>query len=162
MKNLLTLLFLSFSAAAFAQTYSNTPVSTAAQCKEAEPVVLQTANLVLSKPLDDAAARSADAFIWTWAQNTEHTLPIAGPITKLSGDKANKNLLWIFIACEAKYILEHPEKAKDEDAVLLGAYTMLADYIAKTENGVVVTKNVKKILDAKTNNKMEEYVKDKK
>ena len=162
MKNLFfTACVLFITGIATAQTDYNVPLKTAADCKAAEPAVLAAANLALSKPMDDIAGHKAQMFVWAWAQNSEHTITIAGPISKLWSGKTNTNIIWLFAACQAKYILEHPEKEKESDTVLLESYKLLADYISKTENGVTITKNVQKLLDAKKNGTMEAYVKGK-
>jgi hypothetical protein len=144
-----------------AQTNYDIPLKTAADCKAAEPTVLVASDFILSKPMNDGESTKPEAFIWLWAQNSDRTVTIAGPITKISTPKVNTNLLWIFVACQAKYILEHQDKANDKNLVLVESYKMLADYVSNSENGVTINKNVQKLLDAKKNGTMDEYVKGK-
>jgi hypothetical protein len=159
MKKLVFLFSLFFSAATFAQTNYNIPLKTKEECKAAEPAVLIAAGVVLSSPMNDEAGHAAQLFVMRWADNSEYTITIAGPISSYWKGKTNGNIPWIFAACQAKYIIEHPDKAKDTDAILLAAYNMLAEYVGKASNGVTITKNVQKLLDAKKNDAMAEYIK---
>lgn len=159
MKTTLTIFLFLFGSFAFAQTdYSSISLKTVAECKLAEPTVLEAANLVLSKPIDDADAHDANVFILNWMTNCEYSFLVDNKISKLEKPKGNKNLLFIYMACQSKYLLEHVDKAKDQNAIALGAYSLLADYVSNTANKVNISKDVQKLIDAKKDGKMQEWL----
>jgi hypothetical protein len=159
MKNVLLLFLLLSAGVASAQDYS-VPVSTTAECKKAEPEVLLAAKLILSKPLENAEAKKAEAFVLSWMTNCEYSFEIGGNITNLS-KKENSKLLFVYMAAQAKFVLENPEKSKDKEAMAEAAYTALADYAANTANGVKLTKDVKRLIDAKQKGTIKEYAAEK-
>ncbi|MDQ3110464.1 MAG: hypothetical protein M3R17_11270 [Bacteroidota bacterium] len=142
-----------------AQDYS-VPVRTTAECKAAEPEVLLAANLIMSKPLKNPEAKKAESFVLTWMTNCEYTFELGGNITKLN-KKENAELLFVYMACQAKFVLENPSKAKDTEAITLAAYSALADYVAVAANGVKQTKEVKRLIEAKEAGTMKEYAAEK-
>lgn len=161
MKNLIICFFALLGTTVFAQTnYSKIPLKTAADCKAAEPSVLTAAAYILSKPMDSDSVKDARAFIIVWMTNTEYSFQVDAHIGNLD-KKKNGNLLFIFMACQAKFLLENKDKAKDSEAINVGAYTMLADYISNSANGVTITKDVQKLLDAKRDGKVAEWYKSK-
>ena len=157
MKTLITLLILVSNGFLFGQTdYSTIPLKTTADCKAAEPQVLVAADFVLSKPIhDDADVKSPEAFILTWINNCEYSFLVDSKIDKI--EKDDKNLLFIFMTCEAKYLLENISKAKDQKAICLGAYSMLANYASDPANGVKANKYLQKLIDAKKNGTIQEW-----
>jgi hypothetical protein len=160
MKKSLTVLFLFIAAFAFAQStdYSKIPTGSVSECKTAEPSVITAADLILSKPLNDETSSDARGFIIRWMTSTEYSFTIDNKITDLTKKKANKNLLVIYMACQAKYLLEHKDDAKNNTAIEVGAFTLLADYISDSTHGVSITKEIQKLLDAKKNGKMDDFV----
>jgi hypothetical protein len=159
MKKTFTFFLLLFSSFVFAQTdYSTISLKTTADCKKAEPTVLEAAKLVLSKPISDASAHDANVFILTWMTNCEYSFLVDDKIGKLDKPKGNKNLLFIYMACQSKFLLENIDKAKDQNAIALGAYSLLADYISNTSNGVTINKDVQKFLDAKKEGKLQQWL----
>lgn len=159
MKNIF-LLFLLFSAGfVSAQDYS-VPVSTTAECKKAEPEVLLAAKLILSKPLENAESKKAGAFVISWMTNCEYNFELGGNIVDLA-KKENVRLLAVYMAAQAKFVLENPDKSKDKEAMAEAAYGALADYAANTANGVKLTKDVKRLIEAKEKGKIKEYAAEK-
>ncbi len=156
---ILTFLLFGFQSQAQVTEYDMIPVKTPEECKAAESKVIEAANLVLSKPLkgNDNSISKARTFIIVWMSNTNaYTFTINENITKLT--KNNELLFGIYLSCIAKYALENPAIAKDETKVQLGSYTLLAAYIEEKKNGVEVTKQVQKFLNAKKAGKLEEYI----
>src|ERR1051325_4309967 len=161
-------LFLLFIAAVpamvFAQTkgFDKVKVKKAEDCKKGEPKVLEAANYVLSMPLHttDEDYFEARKLIIEWQTNTpDYTFQIDASATDISSDKENEMLLGVYLACLTKFALENPDKAKDDLQMKVGAFTLLADYVAKAENKVKATKKIKNLLDAKEKGTMEEYCK---
>jgi|GEM_PF-3166823 len=139
--------------------YDKIAVKTPEECKLAEPKVLEAANLTLDKPLrvKDNAILKARSLVVAWMSNTsDYTFSINEKILKLT--KSNELLFGLYMACMAKYALEHPDKAKNETQLQMGSYTILADYIEKKENGVEITKPIEKFLAARKAGKLEEYI----
>lgn len=159
MKKLLLFCLLISGGFASAQDYS-VPVSTTAECKKAEPEVLLAAKLILSNPLENAEAKKAEAFVLSWMTNCEYSFELGGNIIDLS-KKENSKLLFVYMAAQAKFILENPEKSKDKEAMTVAAYTALADYCANTANGVKLTKDVKRLIDAKEKGTIAKYAAEK-
>jgi hypothetical protein len=164
MKHTIVILFLFFNGYIFAQSetdFSKVSVKTDADCKTAEPKVIEAANLVIANSLhiDNKSVFAARSFIITWMSATpDFTFGLDDKITKLSDDK-NILLMGVFMACEAKFALENRDKSKDEKEVLKGSYSMLAEYCANEKNEVEQSKAVKKLLEAYKADKMKEYVK---
>lgn len=162
MKNSLTLFLFLFAATAFAQTdFTKISTGSVEDCKAAEPQVLEAANLILSKPVNDAGLKDARSFLIRWMTSTEYTFTLDNHIVDMSKKKGNENLLAVFMACQAKYLLEHKDDAKYSDVINVGAYTLLADYIENTANGVAKNKETQKLLDAKKKGTIKDYVKGK-
>lgn len=160
MKKLFTVLALLFSACLFAQTdYTKIPLKTKEDCKAAEPDVLSASKLIISKPLGDASVNKAMIFLITWMSNCEYSFTIDEKITKLTKKKANKDLLGVYMACMAKAVLENPDIAKDNEAIEIAAFSTLADYCSDSAHNVSVTKDIQKLIDAKKNGTMKDYVK---
>jgi hypothetical protein len=158
MKNSITLLLLLFGGVAFAQTdYSTIPVKTAEECKAAEPEILILANHIISSPLNDPESTRATRFFYDWTFNCSYTFQLDKRISELAG-KGNGRLQVVFLACMAKFVLDNPDKSKDSDAMIFAAYNTLADYVAKPENGVKQTKDVQKLIQAKKDDKLKEYI----
>jgi hypothetical protein len=159
MKNAFVLFLFLSAGFVSAQDY-NAPLRTTADCKMAEPDVLLATAVILSKPLENAEAKKAEAFVLTWMTNCEYSFEVGGNISKLD-KKENMRLLFVYMACQAKFVLENPTKAKDTEAIGIAAYTALADYVAKTENGVKLTKEVKRLIEAKAAGTIKEYAAEK-
>ena len=158
MKKLLVIFCLLFSGAVAAQTdYSKIPLMSKEDCKAAEPSVLEACGLILSKPMNDPGASKAISFLITWMSNTTYSFTLDNKITGLA-KKKTAGLLGVYMACMAKVVLEDPDKAKDTIAVEEAAFTLLAGYCADTSKNVPQTKAVKKLIEAKNNGKMREYV----
>ena len=62
------------------------------------------------------------------------------------------------MSCQAKYLLENVDKAKDQNAIAVGAYSLLADYVSNAANGVKMNKDIQKLIDAKKNGKIQEWL----
>jgi hypothetical protein len=159
MKNVL-LLFLLFSSGFISAQDYNVPLRTTADCKAAEPEVLLAANVIMSKPLENAESKKATAFVLTWMTNCEYSFELGGNIIKLA-KKENVNLLGVYMAAQSKFVLENLTKSKDKEAIAIAAYTALAEYAAKSENGVKQTKEVKKLIAAKEAGTIKEYAAEK-
>ncbi|MEW6468903.1 MAG: hypothetical protein AB1458_08265 [Bacteroidota bacterium] len=148
----------SITSAAGQQDYSQIPLKTAEDCKKAEPEVLKAVNFILSKRVCDQDALTASLFNIKWMENTAHTFSVNRKVSKLSDKKKNPLLVGVYLACLTKFVLENPDKLKDEKTVQLGACRLFADYLRMKDNDVVMTKGIKKFLEAEEQGKLEAYL----
>lgn len=164
MKYSVFILFLFVNGFVFAQNetdYNKISIKTDADCKAAEPKVIEAANLVIGNPLhvNDKSVVSARSFIIGWMSATaDFSFTLDSKITKMSDDN-NILLMGLFMACEAKFALENRDKAKVEKELLKGSYSLLAEYCSNEKNGVDMSKAVKKLVEAYKAGKIEEYLK---
>jgi hypothetical protein len=162
MKYLLLLFVISSPCLLTAQNddYRHIPVKTVDDCKKAEPLVMKAAKLVLGSPVNYSSPELEDAriFVFSWMSGPSgFTFQIDGTIGKISKGK-NRNLYWAFMAAESRFALENRDNAKDQKAIKMAAYNSIAVYCLKPENGVDLTKNISKFLDAYQNKKLDSYI----
>jgi len=165
MKTTSVLIALLLPAMMFAQSkgFDKVPVATAEECKSAEPKVLEAANYLIDHPLDckDKNCEYGRKLIIEWQTNTpDYSFQIDVKIVDLS--KGNDMLLGVVMACMTKYALENPADAKDALKMKVGSFNLIADYAAKSTNGVKATKQIKKLLEAKKKGKMQEFAEEEK
>ena len=109
MKNYLTLFLLLFASAAFAQTdFTKISTGSVEDCKAAEPQVLEAANLILSKPVNDASLKDARSFLIRWMTSTEYSFTLDSKVLDMTKKKGNENLLAV------KQLLNIADAAENE------------------------------------------------
>ena len=158
MKISLALLTLLFSISAFAQTLPNfdgIKLEKAPDCKLAEPYALQTANYILSTPFkkEDKDLMKSLMFMGKWMRGTpDYSFSVVDMEDKIGRDN---DLLGLYMISKAKYILENKANAKDQKLVKLNAVILLLNYCSQKENLVKMTKQLKKLAEAKEKGELE-------
>ena len=157
----LTILILAFvfSLNTFAQTLPNFDIiklEKAPDYKLAEPYALQTANFILSTPFkkEDKDKINSLNFIGKWMNGTPDYSFALGDIE----DKIGKdyNVIALYMVAKTKYILENKANAKDPKLVELNAVTLLINYCSNKDNLVRMTKQLKKLAEAKEKGQLEQ------
>jgi hypothetical protein len=138
--------------------FADIPVKTAEDCKKAEPKVTEATMYILSQPIDskEAALKQANAFVVMWMTNTaDYSFEISEPMIKLTNNEPQ--LLAVLMAALAQKALENPELVKkDKTKYQAGAFDLLASYIGKKGNHVKLNKDLKNLLAAQKNGKLED------
>ena len=158
MKISLVIVTLLFSIRAFAQTLPNfdaIKLEKAPDYKLAEPYALQTANYLLSTPFkkEDKDVMNSLRFMGKWMNGTpDYSFSVADMEDKIGRDN---DLLGLYMISKAKYILENKANAKDPKLVKLNAVILLLNYCSKKENLIRMTKQLKKLAEAKEKGELE-------
>lgn len=158
MKISLVIVTLLFSIRAFAQTLPNfdaIKLEKAPDYKLAEPYALQTANYLLSTPFkkEDKDVMNSLRFMGKWMNGTpDYSFSVADMEDKIGRDN---DLLGLYMISKAKYILENKANAKDPKLVKLNAVILLLNYCSKKENSIKMTKQLKKLAEAKEKGELE-------
>ena len=165
MKLLFSILLLFVAVSLFSQNssqYDNIPLTTSSEFRRAEPQVMLAADYVYTSPIDkdDKHRTNSIRFIMKWMQGTsDYSFPIDETVTKVT--KNDNDLFGIYIACLAKYALQKG-KGADREEVKINAFELLADYCENPNNNYKVRGEIKKLIDAKNQNKLKEYLDSKK
>ncbi|MFA5973714.1 MAG: hypothetical protein WC780_15290 [Lentimicrobiaceae bacterium] len=161
MKTLLSILFLFFSLSAFSQNssqYDNIPLATADECRRAEPQVSLAADYVYTTSIDkeDLNRKNAISFIMKWMSGTsDYSFIMEKSTRKIIG--TDRELVGIYAACMAKYALEKGRDL-DREALKYNSYLLLALYCENPDNNFKPSGEIKKLIDAKNQNKLKEYL----
>jgi hypothetical protein len=129
-------------------------------CAKAEKQVLECSEYVLTTPLDDQNNNRMDAlkFIFRWMDGTpDFMFNLDESIGKLVN--SNEELLGVYMACMSKFVLGNRDKAKDQDEVKYNSILMLIDYAQKPENSVEISGELQKLIDAKKDGSLKDYLK---
>lgn len=159
MKLTILIMAIFFSFGVFAQTLPNfdlIKLEKAPDFKQAEPYALQTANYLLSNPFkkDDKDRMNSLRFMGKWMNGTpDYSFAIAGVEDFVGKDN---DLLALYMVAKAKYILENKANAKDIKLVKLNAVTLLIDYCNNKNNSIRMTKQLKKLAEAKEKGQLEQ------
>jgi hypothetical protein len=159
MKLTILILALFFSMGAFAQTLPNfdqIKLEKAPDYKVAEPYALQTANFILSTPLKktDKDILNSLRFMGKWMNGTpDYSFAIGDMEDKIGKDN---DVLGLYMIAKAKYILENKANAKDAKLVKLNATILLLNYCSNKDNLVRMTKQLKKLAEAKEKGQLEQ------
>ena len=144
---------------AFAQSqpdFKSIKIENAADCRTVEPQVLQAANYNLSTPFssNDATRLNALSFLIRWMSATpDFQFDMDQTVMKMM--KGNDDVLGLYMAAMAKYVLENKGNSKDQKLVKLNAVTHLLNYAENPKNNFKLTKNLKKLSEAKADNELE-------
>lgn len=161
MKQLILVVAIFYSTFANAQTLPNfdlIKLEKAPDYKAAEPYALLTANFILSTPFKkdskDKDRMSALRFIGKWMNGTpDYSFAVADMEDKIGKDN---DLLGLYMVSKAKYMLENRANAKDQKLVKLNAIILLLDYCEDKKNLVKMTKQLKKLSEAKEKGELEQ------
>ncbi len=125
--------------------------------KLAEPFVLQTSTYLLSVPYkkDNPDRNNSLQFISKWMNGTpDYSFGLVGINEKIGKD--NYDILGVYMAAIAKYTLENKVAAKDPKVANLNAMNMLLDYCEHKENNLKMSKQLKKLSEAREKGQLEQ------
>lgn len=138
--------------------YDNIPLGTAAEFRRAEPQVALAADYVYSSPIDKDNVHRKDAisFILKWMGGTsDYSFATDETMRKITND--DRDLVGTYAACITKYALQTGKGVNRED-LKLNSYLLLAKYCENPENNYKPRGEIKKMIDAKNQNKLQEYL----
>jgi len=150
MKNLLFLLAFIFTANfSFSQDFSkleNYEFSNDSDYKEAESLVLKSANYLFDTPFDknDLTRLKILSFIMRWMEGTpDYTFTIDDSAVELT--KGNNDLFGMYIAGMTKAVLENEAALPDNETIHNIVVKYLLDYTSDESNNLKPTKALKKL-----------------
>jgi hypothetical protein len=160
MKKLAILLIIFSSFGSFAQNvqYDNILLSKPADYRKAEPVVILATDYVYASAVDkeDLHRQNAISFIMKWMQGTQdYSFVMDETVTKLT--KGDNDLFGIYVTCMAKSALQKG-KGADRESIKYDAYKLMAEYCENPLNKYKVRGEIKKVIAAKNENKLREYL----
>jgi hypothetical protein len=132
----------------------------ASDYKAAVPFVLQTANYLLSTPFrnDNKDKTNSLQFLGKWMNGTTDYAFVFGDVVDKIG-KGNNDLIGLYMAAMTKYTLENKAAAKDPKVVELNSFILLLNYCENKDNNMKMSKQVKKLSEAKEKGQLEEALK---
>lgn len=166
MKIKLILTFLtifSLSYITYSQDYSNLKDVVLKDKKDypkVEDKVLECSNYILNTPMDYKNLNRLNSlqFLMRWMDGTpDFTFNIDETIGRAT--KSDQLLLGVYLACMTKFVLENRDKAKDEKDVKYNSIVMLLNYCEVPNNKVDLNRELKKMIKAKKEDKLKEYLK---
>jgi hypothetical protein len=125
--------------------------------KLAEPIIQQTANYLLTTPIDrDTSRRLHSAeFLMKWMEGTpDYTFILNENTTKYYSNDIN--LMAVYIAALCKAAVQKP--GIDTKTLNISAVKILLDYAGNTGNDVKWTDELKELSDANNNGKLESFL----
>lgn len=162
MKKLILIFFVLVSYCSKAQTipdFELIKLEKRTDYKAAEPFVIQTANYILSTPFDkknDNRLKSVQ-FIGKWMFGTaDYAFVLDDAASKII--TGNEDLVGVYLAAMAKYALDNKTTTADAKTVKLNAINTLLAYSENKSNGLKVSKQLKKIIEAKEKGELEQLI----
>jgi hypothetical protein len=158
MKKIVFILLACSTSFAFAQNATDLEsikLESAADCEAAEPYALQASSYLFTKPFEknDLTRLKSLQFIIKWMSATPaYKFTLDGVAEKLL--KGNDELLGLYMGAMTKYTLENKSSAGNFDVVKLNSITMLLNYCENPANNIKMTKNLKKLSEAKANGQL--------
>jgi len=153
---LLTIIF--YSGLGFGQDFSNLKSLTlkdSIECKKAESQVLECSNYLLTKPcVENLNSLNATQFLLKWmGQTPDYQFGFEDGLYK--SVKSNLSLMGRYLACQATVAIKNQPKDYGQD-FKFECIKMFLEYCEKPENGVKITSKLKKLIEAKNENKLME------
>jgi hypothetical protein len=132
----------------------------ASDYKAAVPFVLQTANYLLTTPYrsDNADRTNSVQFLGKWMNGTTDYAFVFGDVVDKIG-KGNNDLIGLYMAAMTKYTIENKAAAKDPKVVEINSFILLLNYCENKDNNMKMSKQLKKLSDAKQKGQLEEALK---
>lgn len=165
MKALFSILLCCLAFSVFSQNtsqYDNIPLTSAANYRKAEPQVILASDYVYSSPVDkeNMNRKNAIAFIMKWMGGTsDYSFGMDETISKIAG--GDNDALSMYFVCLAKYALDKGKEV-DREELKYNAYLLLAKYCENPGNNYKPKGEVKKMIDAKNQDKLKEFLDSKK
>lgn len=135
-------------------------VSKNIELKDFEKAALEASNFIISSPVDqvnDSKVKASKGYLLTWMQDSpEYAFTVDHTISVFED---NDPLMWIYMACMAKYNIENKEKADDSEFIKLGTWELVADYIDNPENKVAKTDKLNQLCEAKRSGELDVFLK---
>lgn len=127
---------------------------------KAEPKALEAAGQYLNTPFDsrDESRTKAIKFVLMWMDGTKdftfYVDSIVRPVTN-----SNNKLLSLYMACMAKYVLEHKNMKDDRKEITYQSVLMYLDYCTNPDNHVKQYRELRKLVKARDEGELREYLK---
>ncbi len=159
---LLLFVFAGLTITCYAQTdFKGIELQKDSDYASADKYALEASNYILSVPYDSGNEKRTEAvqFVLRWMQGTpDYSFAIDSFVMEeiVGEDEA---LLGIYMACMAKYCLENPGNAKDNELVKLNAVKLIIAYVEKKENNIKMSKSLKKLAEANRKGELEKALK---
>ncbi len=161
----ISILLLGLFSATYAQDYSNLdriPLKEKADYQKNEAQVLECSNYILSSTATENHNNinnlNALKFLIRWMSGTpDFQFDIDATIAEPS--KSNPALLGVYMACMAKFVLENKDKAKDPKEVKYNSILTFIGYCEDASKMVKPNRELKKLIKAKNDNTLKEYLK---
>jgi len=161
---IISLLVLGLVNSLFAQDYSKldkTVLKEKTDYVENENLVIECSNYLLNSPLDDLKNDlnhvKALLFIMRWMEGTpDYMFDIDDTVGKAT--KSNPSLLGVYLASMSKYVLENKDKSGDAKEVKYNSFLIFIKYCEDPKNNVRKNKEIKKLIEAKDEGTLREYL----
>jgi len=165
MKKLFILLSLLVSIVANSQNtsqYDNILLNNAADYRKAEPQVVLASDYVYSTPIDKENVNRTNAisFIIKWMSGTsDFSFTMDEATYKIAN--SDKEVLGVYFSCLVKYALSKG-KGVDREDLKYNSFVLLANYCENPENNYKPRGEIKKLIEAKNQGKLREFLDSKK
>jgi hypothetical protein len=125
--------------------------------KKAEPFVILSANFILSTPfkIDNKDRYNSLRFISQWMNGTTDYSFVMNDIIEKIG-KGDNDHLAIYVSALSKYTIENKPVVKDVNKIKVEAMTTLLNYCQDKNNNLRLTKQLKKLAEAKEKGQLEQ------
>lgn len=126
----------------------------------ANDAALQAATFLFTTPIDKSNVQRLKAVVYIikWMSGTpDYNFAIDDEATKLS--KKNEELMAMFMAAMAKYVLENKADARDQPKIKLNAVKMIIEYAKNEKNNVKISGELKKVMEADEKGELASYLK---
>lgn len=160
----ITLLFIGLFGSAIAQDLDHIDkieLKQAADYQQNESFALESANYLLSRPVDknnsDLKHLKAMQFLIHWMDGTpDYSFAIDASISKAT--ESNPPLLAKYLASMVKYVLENKSDKDNPPSIKYNAFSIFLNYCENTANQVTINKEIKRLLKAKEEGSLREYL----
>jgi len=159
-KLVLLLAIIVYSVCGFSQDFSNLKSLTlkdSTECKKAESQVLECSNYLLTQPcVENLNSLDATQFLLEWMGETpNYQFSFEDELYK--SVKSNLTLLGRYLACQATVAIKTQPKNHDID-FQFNYIKMFLEYCEKPQYGVKISSKIKKLIEAKNENRLLEAI----
>lgn len=127
---------------------------------QANSAALQASSYLLSTPLgmENPGRQQSLTYLIKWMSGSpDYSFELDDTAVNLCEN--DKELIGIYMAAMAKFVLENKSEAKNTSAIKLQAVRLFVKYANDSNNKVKLTKAIKKAIKADKNGSLEEYLK---
>lgn len=125
----------------------------------ADNAALQASNFLLSTALEknNLDRLKSLEYVIKWMSGTpDYSFTLDEQATKFA--KKNDDLLGLYMAAMAKYVLENKEDSKDQNKIKLNAVKLIIEYAKNEKNKVKLNSELKKAIEADNKGQLAEYL----